>query len=142
MPATYQSIVVNAPVESVWDTVKDFHDFSWAAGVIDSCEAVGQHSGQEVGAKRILNGAFRETLVEHDASAHTVRYSIDDGPTPVSASDVSNYIGTLQLRESNLDGKTFVEWGSRWDSDSEEAVEFCHQIYAALLQTLQAKFDK
>lgn len=142
MPGTYQSIVINAPIDSVWDTVKDFHDFSWAAGVIDSCESVGDFSGQEVGAKRILNGAFKETLVEVDADTHKIRYSIDDGPSPVSASEVSNYFGTLQLRSSNLDGKTFVEWGSKWDSNSEEAVEFCHQIYVALLQALQAKFDK
>ena len=141
MPSTYQSIVVNAPIETVWDTVKDFHDFSWAAGVIESCDPVGEHSGQEVGAKRVLNGVFKETLVEFDANAHTIRYSIDDGPSPVSASDVSNYFGTLQLRSSSLDGMTFVEWGSQWESNSEDAVEFCHQIYSALLQTLKAKFE-
>lgn len=140
MPATYQSIVVNAPVEKVWDTVKDFHDFSWATGVIESCESVGDQSGVEVGARRVLNGVFHETLIEFDADAHKIRYSIDDGPTPVSASDVSNYFGTLRLRSSNLDGQTFVEWGSQWESDSEDAVEFCHQIYSALLQTLKAKF--
>lgn len=140
MPSTYQSIVINAHVETVWDTVKDFHDFSWAAGVIESCDVVGDKSGKEIGAKRILNGAFHETLKEINNESYTVRYSIDDGPTPVSSSDVSNYVGTLQLRSSNLDGKTFVEWGSQWESNSEDAVEFCHQIYAALLNTLQAKF--
>ena len=141
MPSTYQSIVVNAPVQKVWDTVKDFHDLSWAPNVIASCEAVGNHSGEDVGAKRVLNGAFKETLVEVDTDAHKVRYSIDDGPSPVSASDVSNYYGTLQLRSSTLDGKTFVEWGSEWESNSEEAVEFCHQIYVALLQALESNYQ-
>ena len=140
MPATYQSIVINAPVETVWNTVKDFHDLSWAPGVIVSCEAVGNHSGEQVGAQRVLNGVFKETLVEVDADAHKVRYSIDDGPSPVSASDVSNYFGTVQLRSSTLDGKTFMEWSSAWESNSEEAVEFCHQIYVALLQALEANF--
>jgi len=140
MPSTYQSIVINVPIETVWDTVKNFHDFSWAPSVIESCEAVGDKSGEEVGAKRLLNGVFNETLVELDADTHTIRYSIDDGPSPVAASDVSNYFGTLQLRSSNIDGKTFVEWGSEWESDSDDAVEFCHTIYVALLQALEGSF--
>jgi|GEM_PF-2200859 len=96
MPKCYQSIVIAAPIELVWETVKNFHDFSWAAGVIDSCEAVGNIGGTEIGAKRVLNGAFQETLLEYNETAHRVRYSIDDGPSPVSVQEVKNYIGTLQ----------------------------------------------
>ncbi|CAA6824555.1 MAG: Polyketide cyclase [uncultured Thiotrichaceae bacterium] len=141
MPSTYQSIVVNAPIEAVWDTVKNFHDFSWAPAVIESCEVVGDATGLEVGAKRVLNGAFEETLVELDDEIHKVRYSIDNGPSPVSSSDVKNYFGTLRLRSSTIDNKTLVEWGSVWDSDSDEAVEFCHGIYVALLQSLAGYFE-
>ena len=141
MPSTYQSIIVSAPIESVWEVVKNFHDLSWAPEVIESCEAVGAATGLEIGAKRVLNGAFHETLVELDNEIHKVKYSIDDGPSPVSASDVSNYFGTLRLRSSTLDNKTLVGWGSVWESESEEAVEFCHGIYVALLQSLAKHFD-
>lgn len=141
MPSTYQSIIVNAPIDSVWKTVKNFHDFSWAPEVIQSCDAVGEASGIEVGAKRVLNGVFEETLVELDDEKHKVRYSIDDGPFPVSATDVNNYFGTLRLRSSTLDGKTLVGWSSVWNSDSEDAVEFCHGIYVALLQSLAGHFE-
>ena len=82
MPQCYQSIVIAAPVEQVWDTIRNFHDFSWAAGVIDSCEAVGEIGGCEIGAKRVLNGAFHETLLECNEALHRIRYSIDDGPSP------------------------------------------------------------
>ena len=35
MPHCYQSIVINAPpIERVWDTLKNFHDMSWAASAI------------------------------------------------------------------------------------------------------------
>ena len=68
MPQCYQSIVIAAPIDQVWDTVKNFHDFSWAAGVIDSCEAVGSIGGSEIGAQRILNGLFHETLLECNAA--------------------------------------------------------------------------
>jgi len=142
MPKCYQSIVIAAPIELVWETVKNFHDFSWASGVIDSCEAVGNIGGTEVGAKRVLNGAFQETLLEYNETAHRVRYSIDDGPSPVSAQEVKNYIGTLQLHPVTLSNATFVEWHSVWESYSEEAQDFCHQIYVALLRTLAKRLEQ
>lgn len=141
MPSTYQSIVINAPIEKVWDTVRNFHDLSWAPNVIQSCDIIGDHDGLDVGAKRVLNGAFKETLVELDNEKHKVKYSIDDGPVPVSDSDVKNYFGTLRLRESTIDNKTLVGWGSVWESDSEDAVEFCEGIYVALLNSLSLHFE-
>ncbi len=136
MPQCYQSIIVHAPIEKVWKTIRNFHDMSWASPVIEQCEAVGEMSGTEVGAKRILNGVFHETLLECNDHEHRVRYSIDDGPSPVSASEVNNYIGRVQLKPVTLSGDTFVEWGSTWESSSEEARDFCHQIYIALLKAL------
>lgn len=141
MSSTYQSIVVNASVDEVWQRVKNFHDFSWASQVITSCEAVGSKGPTDVGAKRILNDAFHETLIRMEPENHLLEYSIDDGPSPVSASEVSNYVGSLQLHPVTLGEATFVEWYSCWDSQSEDAVEFCHGIYVALLQTLAASFE-
>lgn len=142
MPQCYQSIVIAAPIEEVWETIKNFHDFSWASGVIDSCEAVGSLGGTEIGAKRVLNGAFHETLLECHEASHRIRYSIDDGPSPVSAQEVKNYVGTLQLRPITLSHATFVEWRSAWESQSEDARDFCHQIYVALLRTLASRLEK
>lgn len=141
MPHCYQSIVVNAPVDKVWDAIKNFHDMSWAASVIEKCEAVGEKSGTEVGAKRILNDAFHETLLECNDQEHRVRYSIDEGPSPVSSAEVSHYIGELHLIPTTLDNSTFVEWGSTWESNSEDAEGFCHQIYVALLRELALKLE-
>lgn len=136
MPQCYQSIIVNAPITNVWNTLKNFHDMSWATGVINQCEAIGDLGGTDVGAKRILNGVFHETLLEFNEPEYRIRYSIDDGPSPVSPSEVKNYIGQIQLKPVTLNGKTFVEWGSNWESNSEEACDFCSQIYVALLKAL------
>ncbi len=136
MPQCYQSIVVEAPIERVWSTVKDFHDMSWAGGVIRSCVAVGAPSGTEVGAKRVLNDAFHETLLECNSTDYRIRYSIDDGPSPVSPAEVKNYVGRLRLAPVTLSKSTFVEWSSSWESASDEARDFCHQIYIALLKAL------
>lgn len=141
MPQCYQSILINAPIERVWDTVKDFHDFSWAGGVIDRCEAVGELRGCESGAKRILNGVFHETLLDYDPSARRIRYSIDEGPSPVSPNEIKNYVGTLQLHSISSNEGTLVEWSSSWESQDETAHDFCGLMYAALLRALAKRLE-
>lgn len=139
MPQCYQSIVVEAPPHIVWEIIKDFHDFSWASNVIETCEPIGDNNGTEVGAKRILNGAFHETLLEYNEEEHRIRYSIDDGPSPVSPKEVKNYIGQILLKPITLNDATFVEWSSTWTSKSDEARDFCHLIYVILLKALANK---
>jgi hypothetical protein len=135
---TYQSIVINEPIKNIWDRVKNFYDMSWTPNVITKCVADGDISGTEVGAKRILNDVFYETLIELNEDEYRIRYSIDNGPSPVSQGEVSNYIGHLHLLPITKDNSTFIEWSSSWESDSQEAVEFCHNIYVALLDDLAA----
>ncbi len=135
MPSTHQSIVVNQPIQTVWEAISNFHDMSWTPNVITKLEPVGDKPGTEAGAKRVLNDAFQETLMEVNAADHKIRYSIDDGPPPVSRDEVSNYVGEIQLTAEG-DGSTLVEWSSSWQSDGGDAVEFCHGIYVALLDDL------
>lgn len=134
---TFQSIRVAAPAETVWQSLRDFHDFSWS-NIIETCEKVGDQAGDLVGAQRVLNGVFKETLIEHNDGTYSIRYSIDDGPNPVSSGDVKEYMGHLQLRPITNDNSTYVEWSSSWKADGDEAVEFCSGIYNALLGELAA----
>jgi hypothetical protein len=76
MPETNQSIDINAPISDVWVKLNNFHDFSWAPNVITSVEKVGDIDGGQVGAKRILNNAFHETLVEIDNNSHLLLTSV------------------------------------------------------------------
>jgi len=140
MPETNQSIDINAPISDVWEKLKNFHDLSWAPNVITSVDKVGDIDGRQVGAKRVLNNAFHEKLVEIDNNNYSLKYSIDDGPSPVSKNDVSNYFGLVNLSASGENGQTHVSWTSSWDSNSEDAVDFCHGIYVALLNELSASF--
>ena len=139
MPVTTQSKIINAPLEATWVKLSNFHDLSWAPNVVESCDKVGAIGSHDVGAKRILNGVFHETLTETDHGSYSIKYSIDDGPSPVSKQDVSNYIGTIKLSPAT-DGATLVAWNSSWESNSEDAVDFCHGIYVALLDELAASF--
>ena len=138
MPSTNQSIVINAGIPQIWSRLNDFHDMSWAPNVIKQLEKVGDVPGTEVGAKRVLNDVFHETLIECNENNYHLRYSIDEGPSPVSDKEVDNYIGTVQLTQVSGGEGVKVDWNSSWEADDERAVEFCHNIYVALLRELKS----
>ena len=141
MGKCYNSTVVDASIEKVWEMMKDFHKVSWGDKVITKIDIVGEVPGTEAGAKRILNEAFHETLLSVDSKNFSFTYSIDDGPGPVSKDSVSNYVGKVSLYPITDSGKTFVEWISTYESDSDSAVgDFCNPVYAGLLSSLKSKF--
>ena len=142
MGQTYQSIVINAPAEKVWGAIRNFHDMGWAPNVITGVGVVGDKKGNDVGAKRVLNGAFHETLLEVKDDDRTFVYSIDDGPSPVSKAEVSNYIGHVAVRPVTEGGGTFVEWSSRWERNDKATFEFCHGIYVALLADMKKSLEQ
>lgn len=143
MGKTYQSVVVNAPAETVWKKLRDFHDLSWAPDVVTNVDVVGNMAGDQPGAKRVLNGAFHETLHALDDDKRELTYSIDEGPSPVSSNEVSSYEGHVRVRPvTEGDGGTFVEWYSHWNGKDQEAAEFCHGIYAGLLGQLKRTLEQ
>jgi len=138
MGSCYNSAVVDAPIEAVWQRIRNFHHMDWAQGVIESLETVGDVPGDQVGAKRLLNGVFHETLTELDDARHTFSYTIDDGPEPISKSSVADYVGRVQLFPVTDENKTLVVWTSTYETDDPDAVaEFCNPIYTALLAALK-----
>ena len=136
----YNSVVVNAPADQVWAPLRNFHDMDWAPEVVKSCEAIAGSAGTQIGARRILNAVFYETLVGLDDAARVLRYSIDDGPDAVSSDNVSGYIGEVRVQPLTEDGRSFVSWGSSWESSGGGVAEFCNPIYQALLGQLQKHF--
>jgi hypothetical protein len=139
MPSTHQTLTISTSIENVWEKFSDFHNMPWASNVLSSVEKIGDNGGNKVGAKRVLNGAFHETLTKFDPANYRLEYSIDDGPSPVSKEEVSNYIGVVQLSTSQK-GETTVVWSSSRESNSKDAVEFCNGIYVALLGELAGSF--
>jgi len=136
----YNSCVVNAPVDRVWTALRDFHDMSWAPQVITSLEKVGDATGDQIGAKRLLNGVFHETLRGLDDTDRVVTYSIDDGPDAVSKDNVSGYVGVVRVFSVTDGDATFVEWSSSWQDSQGGVKEFCDPIYKALLDSLKQHF--
>jgi len=134
------STVVNASVEKVWARLRDFHDLSWCPNVVTNVAKGNDLPGTQVGAKRVLNDAFHETLLGLDDIDHVIRYRIDDGPEAVSKEKVSGYIGELRVFPVTDANATFVLWTSRWESSAGGVAEFCNPIYHALLADLKAAF--
>lgn len=141
MGSTHQEIEINAPVDTVWQTIRNFHDLNWAPNVITGVDTVGDQPGDQVGAGRVLNGAFHETLQTLDDDGKTFSYSIDDGPPPVSKDDVSNYIGRVVVESAAGGSGSRVEWTSTWEQNDEAAYEFCHGIYVALLDDMKRSLE-
>ena len=136
MPKCYQSKVIEAPIEKVWETIKCFHNLNWAPNVVTSVKKVGTLKGNEIGAKRVLNEAFHETLLDVCDVGHTFSYSIDEGVSPVSSKEVSNYVGVVKLHPITLTNETLIEWKSSWEANTKEAEAFCHMLYVAMMNDL------
>lgn len=139
----YNATVLNAAPDTVWKALRDFHDLSWSSNVVEEVTKVGDVAGTEVGAKRILNNAFHETLHVLDDDARYLKYSIDDGPGPVAKDAVSDYFGEVRVLSVTVPAdpeQSVVVWESSWSSGSEEVHDFCDPIYHALLTDLKSHF--
>lgn len=135
MGSCYNKIEIDRPIADVWNTISNFHDMTWAADVVINIVKVGDKKGTEIGAKRVLNGAINETLINFDANTYTFSYSIDHGPSPLS-NFVSNYVVVVKL--TSIEGGTLVEWRSSFESKNDNDVTgFLNPIYSTLLSALQ-----
>ncbi|PFG52346.1 polyketide cyclase/dehydrase/lipid transport protein [Marinobacter sp. LV10R520-4] len=83
-----------------------------------------------------------QTLHALDDDNREISYSIDEGRSPVSPDEISSYEGHVRVRSvTEGDGGTFVEWYSSWKGNDEAAAEFCHGIYAGLLEQLKKTLE-
>lgn len=135
-----ESTYIAAPIDEVWARIRDYRDMSWAAGVVVSNENIGDPPGNQIGARRLLNGVFQETLVGQDEDQYLIRYSIEQGPPPLDEG-VTNYSGQVQLRPVTVDGGTFVEWSTSWEGKEQEINEFIPPILTALLGALKTSMS-
>ena len=138
--ATYNSVVINAPADQVWASLRNFNDMSWAEGIVESVESVNGKGGTEVGASRLVNGAIRETLQSFDDEARAFSYSIDEGPDVLASDMVEGYIGKARVTPITASGQSFVEWSSDWTAAKGDVKSFCDPLYAGLLGLLAKKF--
>jgi len=142
----YNAVVINRGADDVWGALRSFHDLSWAPNVITDLKPIGDAGATDVGARRVLNDAFHETLRMLDDKNRAFTYSIDDGPGPTSSGNVAGYVGevrVLPLTVGSDADQCVVVWTSDWVSEEGEGgsvAEFCDPIYRALLSDMKASF--
>jgi hypothetical protein len=56
----YNSIVIDTSCYKVWGVLKKFHELSWSKNVVSKVAIISLKSSEEIGAKRILNNAFKK----------------------------------------------------------------------------------
>lgn len=138
----FNSTVITAPADKVFEALNNFHDLSWCKNVVTQLDIIGDKQGREIGAKRVLNDAFHETLQSLDLENKSFTYSIDDGPGPVSKDSVDGYIGEVKVIPITENDSSLVIWKSEWKSSKDGGVaDFCNPIYHALLQDLKSYFS-
>jgi len=102
-----ESVEIKAPIDKVWEAVRDFDGLNkWHPGFA-SDELVSGGNGK-VGAVRKLTikdgPTFTEKLLAFDAAHHSYRYKIVESPLPITG-----YASTISVRPGPA-GMTKVIW--------------------------------
>lgn len=145
---TEQSVLLNAPVEEVWEVVGNFSDPSW-----DPSTASFSQAANEKGATRereLTSGAkVTEELMRRDPAKHAIstRFTADN----IEAVKASNYASHITLKDEG--GKTRVDWRGAFyrafpqneppaDLNDEASIEAVKAHHQAGLDALAARFGK
>jgi len=129
MTTAYYSTVLNHPLETVWDLIRDFNNYpAYIDGVSESV-IEDDRGGDEVGAVRrfcYLGNWIRQRLAGHSDEAHALTYAgieplpfppglVPDAPAP------TRYEGTMHLLPVVEGNRTFIEWKVQLDTAPQDA---------------------
>lgn len=141
MAKAFASTIIEAPVEAVWDVVRDFNALPvWNPGIRDSSIEEGLAS-DVVGCIRSFTGPsgrkVRERLLSLDDSRYTFSYAFETPAFPVA-----NYRAVMELIPVTKTDATFVQWWATFDEapgDEGKYVEIVsREVFAAGLEALKA----
>ncbi|MEM8755119.1 MAG: SRPBCC family protein [Pseudomonadota bacterium] len=140
MVKVVRSTILPAPVEAVWDVIRDFngHD-RWHPAVAASRIERGEPSDRVgcVRAFRLEDGSeLREKLLTLSDMETTFSYCLLDTPIPLF-----NYVAHVRLAPVTDGDMTFWEWESRFDAPAGRAGELAdlvgEGIYAAGFEAIR-----
>ncbi len=114
MARAYASIILKAPVDTVWGLVRNFNGLPvWAPAVAKSKIEDGLDA-DVVGCVRSFHthngGHIRERLLALDDANYFLTYNFEKPAFPVG-----NYIATLRLYPVTQTDQTFAEWSATFD---------------------------
>jgi hypothetical protein len=142
MPRVYRSTILEAPIDAVWDLLRDFngHD-RWHPAVATSQIERGNPS-DKVGCVRrfrLQDGSeLREQLLTLSDMETTFSYCLLETPVPLL-----NYVAHTRLSPVTDTDATFWEWESRFDTPAGRGPELAamvgDEIYQAGFDAIRAE---
>ena len=145
MPTIEVSSVIDAPIEKVWERIRDFNGLpSWHPRMVESQIEDGK-AATEIGCVRnfkVASGAtVREKLLAFSDDDHLTTYSIIGHPAPIS-----NHTATLKLERVTDGDRTFAVWTSQFDAPAEKADEIAKgmadNVFQGGFEALKSHFAK
>ena len=115
MAKVYRSAVIHAPVQAVWDYVRDFNALPKWHPAIATSEIEAGSAADRVGCvrrftRRSDGGLLREQLLALSDTERTFAYSILVSPMPVA-----NYTAAMRFTPITKGNLTFAEWWAEFD---------------------------
>jgi hypothetical protein len=143
MTTIHESSLIAAPVQRVWDYVRDFNSLpKWFPGVTDSHIESGVAANQAGCVRNFgLEGGprIRERLIELSDRNHVCDYQMIECPLPIA-----NYRATLRLSTRDGNG-TLVEITSQFQTppaQEKEIVELLTTTYRGAFELLKKYFGQ
>lgn len=136
-----RSTIIDAPIEAVWDVIRDFngHD-RWHPAVAESRIERNAESDQVgcVRRFRLADGSeLREQLLTLSDLEQSFTYCLLDTPVPLF-----NYVAHVRLTPVTDGDRTFWEWESRFDTPRGRRDELAEMvgtdIYGAGFEAIRA----
>ncbi|MEI9983152.1 MAG: SRPBCC family protein [Aliidongia sp.] len=139
MPRVYVSTVLDAPIDRVWQKIRDFNGLTGWVPAIAASEIDGGEASDRIGIVRTLTlgdgGKIKERLLALDDFTHSVSYSFVESPLPVTG-----YVSHIRLKPLTMKSGTFVEWSGEYEvtqGDPEDMRKlFADGVYGAGLARL------
>jgi uncharacterized protein YndB with AHSA1/START domain len=133
MARAYASTILDAPVEAVWDVIRDFNGLpSWNAAIKKSEIEDGLDS-DVVGCIRrfhLPDGTLvRERLLSLSDRDYSVSYNFETPAFPVA-----NYLARIRLMPVTDSDRTFAEWEATFDEAPEDAGKYVDIISNGVFQ--------
>lgn len=133
MVNVYVSSVIPAPIDQVWEVVKDFNGLPDWHPAIATSEIEGGGSAEEIGCVRnfdLTDGAnIREELTALSQDNHSVSYKILESPMAME-----NYEATLTLHPVTNTGQTFGVWTASFDCTPENEADLVETVGQGVFQ--------
>ncbi|HHX89833.1 MAG TPA: SRPBCC family protein [Paracoccus sp.] len=136
MARVYTSAVIDAPLEKVWEVLRDFNALPRYHRFFAKSEIEGGLPSDQIGCVRNFythdGGHIRERLLTLSDREHRCCYCIIEATLPVR-----DYVSEMTLKPITESGQTFGEWWAEYEVDDADAKD----VHQTVSDTFRFAFE-